>query len=307
MSKNISDYYHLPQPECDDEWILRKAQGTYFLRIGEFLKKTRWPSGMFLDSRVFLIGNTKFKLRFYPNNNNSQKLVANSSTGSGSEGEEMKTDSPASNRSPEAEGFVGVYLYNESNFDVLADIILKVGSEVLTLKKQFLRANECVGWPWVYRHSQLESKTILNKEGKLEVRAEITTNWERKVDPTQALTNSDLLQGVLYELRHLREEMAGVQARLKKGVDCSVCWGRDRAGVHARLDSPVHIKPEKGVDCSVCWGPLTPPAEILQCVGGHVFCGGCYDRLEEDRCTVCQGNLAGRATGLENYLKNHVS
>jgi len=278
MSKNISDYYHLPQPECDDEWILRKAQGTYFLRIGEFLKKTRWPSGMFLDSRVFLIGNTKFKLRFYPNNN-SQKLVANSSTGSGSEGED-------SNRSPEAEGFVGVYLYNESNFDVLADIILKVGSEVLTLKKQFLRANECVGWPWVYQHSQLESKTILNKEGKLEVRAEITTNWERKVDPTQALTNSDLLQGVLYELRHLRQEMAGVQAR---------------------LDSQGHIKQEKGVDCSVCWGPLTPPAEILQCVGGHVFCGGCYDRLEEDRCTVCQGNLAGRATGLENYLKNHVS
>ena len=118
------------------------------------------------------------------------------------------------------------------------------------------------------------------------MRAEITTNWERKVDYRQALTNSDLLHGVLMELRHLREEMAGL---------------------HNRLDSQAQIKQEKGPDCSVCWGSLRPPLEIMQCAGGHVFCGGCYDRLEENKCTVCQERMAGRASGLENYLKINVS
>ena len=141
MSKDYVNYQP-PVPECDDEWILRKAQGTYFLRIGEFMKKTRWPAGMFLDSKVFLIGNTKFKLRFYPNNSQapSMKMVSSSSSaGSGSEG------SPPSDGSPAREGFVGVYLFNESQFDVLADVVLKVGPKALTLNKQFLRGNDCVG------------------------------------------------------------------------------------------------------------------------------------------------------------------
>ena len=135
MSKDHGNYEW-----CDDEWILRKAQGTYFLRIGEFLKKTRWPAGMFLDSKVFLIGNTKFKLRFYPNNSQAPTMkTVSSHAGSGSEG------SPPSDSSPAREGFVGVYLYNESQFDVLADIVLKVGPKALTLNKQFLRGNDCVG------------------------------------------------------------------------------------------------------------------------------------------------------------------
>ena len=104
------------------------------------MKKTRWPAGVFLDSKVFLIGNTKCKLRFYLNNSQApfMKMVS-SSAGSGSEG------SPPSDGSPAREGFVGVYLYNESQFDVLTDVVLKVGPKTLTLNKQFLRGNDCVG------------------------------------------------------------------------------------------------------------------------------------------------------------------
>ena len=53
---------------------------------------------------------------------------------------------------------------------------------------------------------------VLNREGKLEVRAEVTTNWERRVDHVQSLTSADLLQGILAELNTLRQEMAGLQA-----------------------------------------------------------------------------------------------
>ena len=104
--------------ECDDEWVLRKNQGSYFLRIGEFMRKTRWPSEIFLDSKVFIVGNAKFKLRFFPN---------------------------ISHESSREDGFVGVYVFNESSFDVLADLTIKLGSKAMTLQKQFVRGKECIG------------------------------------------------------------------------------------------------------------------------------------------------------------------
>ena len=117
---------------CDDEWILRKTEGTYFLRVGDFASKVYWPVGTFLDSKVFLIGNTKFKLRFFPNCVYPSKKVL-SNDGENNEIENFE------------ENFVGVYIYNESNFDVLADIKLTLGPRTMALQKQFLRERECVG------------------------------------------------------------------------------------------------------------------------------------------------------------------
>ena len=117
---------------CDDEWILRKTEGTYFLRVGDFASKVYWSAGTFLDSKVFLIGNTKFKLRFFPNCVYPSKKVL-SNDGENNEFENFE------------ENFVGVYIYNESNFDVLADIKLTLGPRTMALQKQFLRERECVG------------------------------------------------------------------------------------------------------------------------------------------------------------------
>ena len=118
---------------CDDEWILRKTEGTYFLRIGDFASKVNWSPGTFLDSKTFLIGNTKFKLRFFPNNSCSTKEVVNDNG--------LETDVIDNN----TDRFIGVYLYNESNFDVLADIKLTLGGKTMALQKQFLREKECIG------------------------------------------------------------------------------------------------------------------------------------------------------------------
>ena len=38
---------------CDDEWLLRKTEGTYFLRIGDFLSKLSWSAGTYLDTQVW--------------------------------------------------------------------------------------------------------------------------------------------------------------------------------------------------------------------------------------------------------------
>jgi len=254
---------------CDDEWILRKTEGTYFLRIGDFASKVNWSPGTFLDSKTFLIGNTKFKLRFFPNNPCSTKEVVNDNG--------LETDVIDNNN----DRFIGVYLYNESNFDVLADIKMTLGGKTMALQKQFLREKECIGWSSFLSHHQLLHTKILNREGKLEVRAEVTTNWERKVDQAQSMTNTDLLQGVLRELSGLRKEMMRMEARMNKQVLQETTWPQ----------------------CTKCWESLRPPSAIYQCDGGHVICEDCHEGAAE-KCPSCNVSFGGRATALESYLRS---
>jgi len=259
--------------ECDDEWILRKTQGSYFLRIGDFMKKTRWPSEIFLDSKVFVIGNAKFKLRFFPNNSHTcgMRQICHGSDGDGS---------------PHQEGFVGVYLYNEANFDVLADITIKLGSRSMTLQKQFLRGKECTGWPRFLYHDDLQKFRILNKDGKLEVSTQITTNWERKVNQNQSWTDKDLLQGILLELQNLRAEVKDVRAQLED----------------KRVKEKQTLEDARSPVCGKCSGSLKPPTMIYQCTLGHLVCKDCFDNLQDNQCQHCPERVIGRATGLETYL-----
>ena len=116
---------------CDDEWMLKKTEGTYFLRIGDLVSKIEWAPGTYLDSQKFVIGSSKFKLRFFPNNNVCSPL------------EPQDMDMEINNQGNR--GSFGVFLYNLNSFDVLVDLKLTMGRKTLNLQKQFLRENECIG------------------------------------------------------------------------------------------------------------------------------------------------------------------
>jgi len=244
---------------CDDEWLLRKTEGTYFLRIGDFLSKLNWSAGTYLDTQVFAIGNTKFKLRFIPNN---VKEYVNQ-------------------RSDENMGSFGVYLYNLSNFDVLADLKLSMGMRSMTMERKFLRHRECFGWGSFFTHKEMlnDGNGVVNKAGKLEVRAEITVNWERKVDNIQSLTTSDLLHGVIMELQKLKENIVGRSSRNSSpGFDVS--------------------KPS----CSQCWKTPGTGCVLYQCVSGHIVCKTCYEGAK-NVCGKCGEKMVGRAFAMEKFLE----
>ena len=96
---------------------------------------------------------------------------------------------------------------------------------------------------------------VLNGDGKLEVRAELTVNWERKVDSIQSLTTTDLLHGVILELKKLKENIVGRSSRNSSpGFDVQ--------------------KP----NCSQCWETPGPGCVLYQCMLGHIVCKRCYDR-----------------------------
>ena len=244
---------------CDDEWMLKKTEGTYFLRIGDFASKTNWPEGTFIDSQIFIIGNTKFKLRFFPNLSCPASLSEQAIACQSQEYVEPKKEE-------KEDKCVGVFLYNQSSFDVLVDFKLCLGNRTKMFQKQFLRAHECIGWSSFFTHHEVLTQNVLNREGKLEARVDITTNWERKIenDLSQSFKNSELLQGVLQEIRRLREDMASV---------------------HARLDydqrSQSEINWPRCVNCGLCMrGPFSNTNTIQQCLAGHLSCELCLLNLK---------------------------
>merc|ERR1712112_335488 len=168
---------------------------------------------------------------------------------------------------------VGVFLYNQSSFDVLVDFKLSLGNRTKLFQKQFLRAHECIGWSSFFTHHEV-----------------LTQN-----DLTQSFKNSELLQGVLQEIRRLREDMASVHARLD---------------YDQRSQSEIHWP--RCVNCGLCMrGPFSNTNTIQQCLAGHLSCELCLLNLKENPCKLCVGNdgysYAGRAVGLESYLNNLMS
>merc|ERR1712212_352480 len=54
-------------------------------------------------------------------------------------------------------------------------------------------------------------------------------------------------------------------------------------------------------ECIVCWNSLNPPQRIHHCVNGHFVCDDCRPQLQ--KCSLCRANFAGRATGMEQFLR----
>ena len=96
---------------------------------------------------------------------------------------------------------------------------------------------------------------VLNRDGKLEVRAEISVNWERQVDSYQSLSTTDLLHGVLAELRNIKTQLAAAG-------QTGVSWPA----------------------CTSCWQHIKPPGTMFQCQTGHVMCKQCIEKIQ----VLCQ-------------------
>jgi len=186
---------------CDDEWMLKKSNATYFLRIGEFSKKLCWEPGKYLDSRDFTIGNAKFKLRFFP---------------SGSLGSDpaMMTTKESNNNQVAVANFkcVSVYLYNQSTFDLMLDHLnISLGPKTLQLSEQYLRSRAGVGWSCFMSHAEVAGGAVLRNH-KLEVRAEVAVLWERHVEDESGFDTRLLMLELRAAVRELGREVAQLRA-----------------------------------------------------------------------------------------------
>jgi len=64
---------------------------------------------------------------------------------------------------------------------------------------------------------------------------------------------------------------------------------------------PVHKPPYP--ECPYCMEELAPPAQILQCLSGHLICQSCRAKPAIRDCPSCHQQFSGRNRGLESFLQ----
>jgi len=57
-------------------------------------------------------------------------------------------------------------------------------------------------------------------------------------------------------------------------------------------------------ECPVCLEEMAPPTRIFQCTNGHLVCETCKTDLRPCICPKCRQEMAGRATGMELFLRS---
>jgi len=57
-------------------------------------------------------------------------------------------------------------------------------------------------------------------------------------------------------------------------------------------------------ECPVCLEEMVPPTRIFQCRNGHLICETCKSGLSPCICPKCRGEIIGRATDMEAFLRS---
>ena len=185
-----------------------------------------------------------------------------------------------SGRSENIRGYVSVYLHNLNAWDLMVTYSITVGTENHTREKSIIEKNYGIG-----KHDFLgHSCNYLLLNSRVVLRAKITLLRE------QVVVNDQQRVANMLVIKHcMRKELTSVELQLKKM----------KQDLETKLS---HLSTmSRSPSCPVCQTRLSPPAAIMQCKEGHLACLPCTSRLTV--CPACEGVWAGRASGLENFLK----
>ena len=175
---------------------------------------------------------------------------------------------------------MSVYLHNLNAWDVMVTYSFTVGTMTHSREQSVIRRNYGIG-----KHDFLGHKdSYILHNAKFELHAKITLLKEQVV-----VNDQDRIGSFLAVKHSMRKELTVLELQLKglkEKLEAKI------SNLHGRASSP---------SCPVCLADLKPPAPIIQCKGGHLSCELCSSRLSV--CPACEGGWAGRAVGLESFLR----
>ena len=285
------------------EYIIKESDNnslTYEILIHDFQKKIKsFKNGRDIHSKIFSIGESKFRIRIYPNGDSKQ-----------------------------SKGSVSVYLHNLSDWKVKVkatfrrthtpDDYIFYSDDGTHEAEAYIDAGQGHGWQNYTDHQNLDLD-----DGTFEVRATITV-LEEQVTAQRDLTG--LKDGVKEELGEVKEEVHEIKVDVTdvKEELRSIKRHQERelAAIHRGIEelrlsmqsnaSAVIESRTRGIfECPMCTKEAKPPMRLKQCGEGHIICDTCYARDEQARqregrernqCGVCRGPITGRPTAFETFL-----
>jgi len=249
-----------------DEWHLKRENRIkYWIDVHGFNRKMDWRSGREIYSRQFKISESVFRIKIYPNGNNS-----------------------------EDKGNVSVFLYNNSSWRVkLAGVTFKVRHHENTIAPNYYQPGDGWGLSLFVAHDQIVEDDLLDgNRFTLEVDVELL---EEEVPTSRPLDNEG------DSLLSLKNEVSTIKTEMK---DMREEFSRQLNEIKNNIGGGSALRRCQRVECPVCLEEVKPPMRLRQCGLGHIICDSCFHQNQGDRslCFICKGSITGRPTELESLL-----
>ena len=245
---------------------------TITVKIEDFKKKMKtWPSNNFLMSESFTVDAVPMSFEIYPNGD-------------------------------EDEGYVSVYLINDSNAKIQVDFILKMKGCEVRLSGVDLKPDEgygLYGSQYLYCHKSV-ADVGSDEDTKINCtihgfRKYVSDIESREKDSTNDLKRKyDSIESKVEEGNsNIEKRIAGLESKLEAASESI----KAKIDVSAAKNNNSVVRPK----CPICFEEMS--TKIAQCISGHLLCWPCKEKMGDRECAFCDQPVNGRAHGMEAYLR----
>ena len=260
------------------------------VKIEDFKKKMKtWPSNKFIMSESFTVAvanghDVPLSLKIYPN---------------GDEAED--------------EGYVSVFVMNDSNKKIQVDFTLKMKGDKVRHSKVDLKPDAGYGTRDLYCHKDKGVGDVGSDEDT--TISCIIRGLQRNVSNITLARSIETIRSSNHQLKDSANDLK----RKYDSIETKVEDGNSNIEKRiARLESKLEASAEsinakidvsaaktnnsvKKPKCPICFEEMS--AKIAQCISGHLLCWGCKEKIGDKDCAFCDQPVNGRAYGMEAYLR----
>jgi len=175
----------------------------------------------------------------------------------------------------------------------------KMKVELIALMKAELNAQEQSGKEELSRLVSTEVSAAIRRELSL-------VQQSNKRDHAQA---SDLIGEIKQEIMNsvlwLKDSLGASSSSPNLSAISEVKLQLEmlQDSVLTAVSSPPPVHKPAYPECPYCMEELAPPAQILQCLSGHLICQSCRAKPAIRDCPSCHQQFSGRNRGLESFLQ----
>jgi len=203
----------------------------------------------------------------------------------------------------------------QSGMESMQDILLETPlcGEVIEMKKDVgLMKVELIAHMKAELNAQEQSGKaelfqLVSTEVSAAIRRELSAVQESsKRDQTQA---SDLIgemkQEIMNSVFWLKDSLGAGSSSPNLSAISEVKLQLEmlQDSVLTAVSSPPPVHKPAYPECPYCMEELAPPAQILQCLSGHLICQSCRAKPAIRDCPSCHQQFSGRNRGLESFLQ----
>jgi len=235
--------------------------------FSEIVRNT--PKGQWINSKKFDVGGGSFTLHIYPDGHLGAK-----------------------------KGMLSAFLCNESDHDVVVDIIISVEGTFFCERYRDIKIEKGGSWGKM----NFMKASVVGTD--LEYTVEVELKWKdfsggvvekNQVDSKNLVQVEERLGGKL-------DQMGGKLEQMKTFVLAELNQQQQEMKNFVRGEI-AKVKATSIPECPVCFLQLKPPKKIVQCLKGHKICETCSEKEAVVSCPTCKTAFMGRDFGMEAFVR----